>query len=450
MPPAAQTGAAPAGTSCSSGSCELADVFQLYGEAYRRSHRLSPHQRHVMRDITRCRTAALGGHRAWCDGCGFERYNYHSCRNRHCPKCQSVDRAAWVEARSSELLPVPYFHHVFTLPHELNPLVQCSEPNQRALLKLLFDATAATLLKFGRGELGGKVGFTLVLHTWDQQLRPHLHVHCIMASGALGDEGQHWIAGGAKFLFPVCGLSEVFRAKYLDGLAELLAEGALDIPPQLAALGTPGCRRRLLRQWRTKPWVAYSKPPFAGPQKLLDYLGRYTHRVAISNHRLLGCDDGQVRFSYRDRKEGDRLKTATLPAGEFIGRFLEHVLPARFLRIRHYGFLANRAKQTQLAQCRRLLGVSPSAHRPRPVLGHFMKVRQFVMRLATMLGPHIGGNWLPQRGGSAHVVPWRVRMCRWMGLAPHTRSVSGLSRTAMAADRAPSPAVPLLSPHPGA
>jgi hypothetical protein len=301
----------------------------------------------------------LGGHREWCERCGFERFVYHSCRNRHCPKCQTAESAAWVEARRQDLLPVPYFHHVFTLPHELNPLVGWNPRNQRALLKLLFDAAAGTLLAFGRGELGGKIGCTLLLHTWDQQLRPHYHVHALVPSGALSPDGTRWIAGGAKFLFPVHGLSRMFRGKFLDGLRTLFADAALDLPPHLAALGDPAGQRRVLETLRGKEWVVYAQRPFAGPRKLVDYLGRYTHRAAIANHRLLSCDDGLVRFTYRDRRDGDRRKVATLPAEEFIARFLKHVLPERFQRIRHYGLLANRDKQQRLEHCRQLLGDRP-------------------------------------------------------------------------------------------
>jgi hypothetical protein len=357
MPIAVPGGTAPAETT----SCELADIFRLYGEAYQQTHPLTPAQRKAVWAITHCRTAALGGHRQWCPACGFERYTYHSCRNRHCPKCQSTTTAAWVAARQEELLPVPYFHDVFTLPHELNGLILYSQRNQRALLGLLFDATAQTLLEFGHAELGGKVGFTLVLHTWDQQLRAHFHLHCLIASGALADDGSRWIAGGRQFLFPVRGLSKMFRAKYLDGLAELLQRDQLDIPPSLAELLQPGSRCGWLRRLRKKPWVIYSQAPFAGPRKLLDYLGRYTHRVAISNHRILDCQNGQVRYRYRDRRHGDQLKTDALPAEEFLRRFLQHVLPDRFLRIRHYGLLANRLKQKQLARCRQLLGARPPA-----------------------------------------------------------------------------------------
>lgn len=355
MPDAVPTRTAPA----ESVSCELADVFRRYGEAYLNTHPLTRAQRKAAWAITHCRTAALGGHREWCEACGFERYLYHSCRNRHCPKCQSTATAAWVAARQEELLPVPYFHNVFTLPHELNPLILFSQRNRRALLGLLFDATAQTLLEFGRSELGGKIGFTLVLHTWDQRLRAHFHLHGLIASGALADDGTRWIAGGRQFLFPVRGLSKMFRAKYLDGLAALLEAGELDVPPQLAELADVQARRRLLRRWRKKPWVVYSQAPFAGPRKLLDYLGRYTHRVAIGNHRILSCEGGQVRYRYRDRRDGDRLKTDVIPAEEFLQRFLQHVLPDRLLRIRHYGLLANRGKRKHLAQCRELLGARP-------------------------------------------------------------------------------------------
>jgi hypothetical protein len=338
-------------------SCELADVFRQYGEAYQQTHRLSPAQRKAAWTITHCRTAALGGQRQWCKACGFEQYTYHSCRNRHCPKCQSTASAAWVAARQEELLPVPYFHNVFTLPHDLNPLILYSQRNQRALLGLLFAATASTLRTFGRKELAGQVGFTLVLHTWDQRLRAHFHLHCLIASGALAADGSQWIAGGRRFLFRVRGLSKMFRGKYLDGLAALLAAGQLDIPPQLSELAVVTGRRRWLRRLRRKRWVVYSKAPFAGPRKLIDYLGRYTHRVAISNCRLRDCRKGRVRYTYRDRQDGDRQKVDELPAQEFLRRFLQHVLPDGFCRIRHYGLLANCVKRRRLAECHRLLGV---------------------------------------------------------------------------------------------
>ncbi len=334
---------------------ELADVFRAHGEAYARTHRLSTAKRKVMRAIVQCRTAALGGQCETCHQCGYSRYRYHSCRNRHCPKCQSLAKAQWLEDRQRELLSTPYFHNVFTLPHELNPLVLTSERNRRALWGLLFQAASETLLAFGRNNLGGTIGLTLVLHTWDQQLRPHFHLHAVVTGGALAADSSRWIDAGQKFLFPVRALSKVFRGKYVEGVEKLLAANELDLPPQLTA---PNDQRRLMRTLRRKAWVVYSKRPFAGPEKLLDYLGRYTHRVAISNHRLLSLRDGQVEFAYRDRRDGDRRKTMRLPAEEFIGRFLKHTLPGRFMRIRHYGLLANRAKKERLARCRELLGTS--------------------------------------------------------------------------------------------
>jgi Putative transposase/Transposase zinc-binding domain len=351
---------------------ELADIFSSHAEAYCRSHHVTASERKVIRAVMACRTAALGGHREWCQQCGHEWYRYHSCRNRHCPKCQTLAKASWLEKRQQELLPVPYFHNVFTLPHELNRLILASERNRRALLDLLFHAAAQTLLAFGQNNLGGKVGFTMVLHTWDQQLRPHFHVHCVIAAGALAEDGSRWIEAGQNFLFPVRALSKVFRAKYLGSLQKLLDADELDVPSYLDELSSRQHQRRWLRVLRRKAWLVYSKAPFAGPRKLLDYLGRYTHRVAISNHRLLACEHGQVRFAYRDRADGDRKKTASLSVEQFIGRFLLHVLPSGFMRIRHYGFLANRAKQSCLAQCREQLHASAPEPTPPKTVADWM------------------------------------------------------------------------------
>ena len=340
----------------SSDRCELADILRRYGDGYQRTHKLSTVQYKAVRAIRNCRTPALGGHREYCDACGYEIYRYHSCRNRHCPKCQSQQREAWVDARVAELLPVPYFHQVFTIPHQLNPLILTGERNRRALLKLLFDATAETLFTFGRHTFGGKVGFMLLLHTWDQQLRVHVHLHCLIASGALvtAAENSRWVAGGRKFLFPVHGLSKVFRAVFLRGLSILLRDAAIDLPASHEWLAIAD--RQNIAQWLPAPWVVYSKPPFAGPRKLLEYLGRYTHRVAISNDRLASCEDGYVRYAWRDRRDGDRVKEARIRAEEFLSRFLRHILPDRFQRIRHYGLIANRDKNDRLDRCRRLLG----------------------------------------------------------------------------------------------
>jgi len=337
-------------------ACELADVVRRYGPAYRRAHRLPYSHHRVLNAIERCRTAALGGHRDGCAHCDFERFSYNSCRNRHCPKCQALVKAQWLEARQAELLPVPYFHNVFTLPHQLNGLILCHEDNQRALLNLLFHAAAETLLEFGRNNLGGTPGITMVLHTWNQQLRAHFHVHCLITGGALSLDQQRWRKARAKFLFPVRALSKVFRGKFLDGVQKLYDEEQLRFPGAVAALASAEGFGTLLADLRSQGWVVYSKAPFAGPQKLLDYLGRYTHRVAISNHRLLSADDGQVRFDYRDRAHGNLVKVATLSADEFLRRFLQHVLPKGLQRIRHYGLLASRNKQAMLARCRELLG----------------------------------------------------------------------------------------------
>jgi Putative transposase/Transposase zinc-binding domain len=337
-------------------ACELADVVRRYGTAYRRARRLPYSQHRVLNAIERCRTAALGGHREWCAQCGFERYAYNSCRNRHCPKCQALVKAQWLEARQAELLPVPYFHNVFTLPHQLNGLILCHEDNQRALLNLLFQAAAQTLLQFGRNNLGGTPGITMVLHTWDQQLRGHFHVHCLITGGALSLDQQRWRKARPKFLFPVRALSMVFRGKFLDGLRKLYDQERLRFPAPVAVLAGAEAFAQLLADLRRQGWVVYSKAPFAGPQKLLDYLGRYTHRVAISNNRLLSTDDGQVRFRFRDRAAGNQVKVASLPVAEFIRRFLLHVLPSGLQRIRHYGLLASRNKEALLARCRELLG----------------------------------------------------------------------------------------------
>jgi hypothetical protein len=340
-------------------ACELADVVRRYGPAYRRAHRLPYVHHRVLNAIERCRTAALGGHRDTCAHCGFERFAYNSCRNRHCPKCQALVKAQWLEARQAELLPVPYFHNVFTLPHQLNGLILCHEDNQRALLNLLFQAAAETLLLFGRNNLGGTPGITMVLHTWDQQLRAHFHVHGLITGGALSLDQQRWRKARPNFLFPVRALSKVFRGKFLDGLQKLYDNGRLQFPAPVAALARAKGFGKLLADLRRPGWVVYSKAPSAGPQKLLDYLGRYTHRVAISNHRLLSVDEGQVRFRYRDRAAGNQVKDACLSADEFLRRFLLHVLPKGLQRIRHYGLLACRNKETMLARCRELLGADP-------------------------------------------------------------------------------------------
>jgi Putative transposase/Transposase zinc-binding domain len=312
-----------------------------------------------MRAIETCRTAALGGHRETCDTCGAERLAYNSCRNRHCPKCQTLAKERWLTARRAELLPVEYFHVVFTLPHALNALAQ---GNPRVLYTLLFRTVAATLTTFARDprHLGGELGGTAILHTWGQNLSQHLHLHCVVPGGALSQDGTRWIAAPPGFLFPVRALAQVFRGKYLAALQRAFTTGQLVLAGSLAALAEPAAFAAWLVDLRQHAWVVYAKRPFGGPTQVLDYLGRYTHRVALSNERLVRHADGVVHFRWRDYADGDRVKVMALLADEFIRRFLLHVVPDGFVRIRHFGFLANRTRHAKLARCRALLGVSPS------------------------------------------------------------------------------------------
>jgi len=324
---------------------ELADIVRAHGAAFRAAHALCAVQHRALRAIERCRTAALGGELHACDACGARRYVYHSCRNRHCPKCQTFAKERWLAARCAELLPVPYYHLVFTLPHELNTLAQ---HRPRALYAMLFAAAAQTLLEFGRNPrwLGGELAATLVLHTWGQTLGQHLHVHALVAAGALSADGA-WVRSRRGFLFPVKALSSVFRGKFL------------------AALGKLPVQQGLLAQLRNKPWVVYAKRPFGGPQQVLQYLGRYTHRVAISNERLVSVEANTVRFRYKDYAHGGRRRVMGLAAPEFLRRFALHVLPRGFMRIRHYGLIANRAKRALLVRARAALAV-PEALRDCP------------------------------------------------------------------------------------
>jgi hypothetical protein len=323
---------------------ELADIFRSYGESYRKTRFLPASHLRVMRAVEVCRTAEMGGHLKQCDTCGFEHPTYNSCRNRHCPKCQSLAKAKWLNKQSSELLPVGYFHLVFTLPHEFNHLILA---HKKIVLALLFKAVSKTLLEFGQRRLRGQIGFIMVLHTWDQKLQDHFHLHCLIPAGALSVDQNRWISARQNFLFPITALSQVFRGKFLDLLQQACNKGKI-----------PAANNEI-KASRQKNWVVYAKKPFGSPQTVLDYLGRYTHRVALSNNRILAVENGQVTFSYRDRRDKDRLKSMPLDAEEFIRRFLLHVLPDGFMRIRHFGFLANRSKKHALPQCRKLLGLNP-------------------------------------------------------------------------------------------
>lgn len=342
---------------------EVADILRLFGESYAQTHSVSPFEQRVIDDLIACRTARLGGHIDHCTQCGFDRPAYNSCRNRHCPKCQTVAKAKWVEARRAELLPTAYSHTVLTLPHDLNALIL---GNKRLLLGQLFGAASETLLQFGRRNLGGQLGATMVLHTWDQVLKPHVHLHALVPAGALADQGTRWAPTHPKFLFPVKALGKVFRSKFLEALQEPAFHPSLYFNEQTAHLSTKTGFSQLIDQLYGENWIVYAKPPFGGPEQVIDYIGRYTHRVAISNHRIVEVRDGQVHFTYRNRKKGDQLETLELTAHAFIQRFLLHFLPAGFVRIRHYGFLANRCKAQALRQCRQALGHPPDPPVPPP------------------------------------------------------------------------------------
>lgn len=333
---------------------EVADIVRAEGDAYRATHHLSIQQDRVLRAIANCRTAALGGHSAQCDHCGALTISYCSCRNRHCPKCQTLSKQRWLERQCADLLDIDYWHLVFTLPHALNPLAQ---RNPRLIYRLLFRAASQTLLEFGRNPrwLGGELGITMVLHTWGQKLDQHIHVHCVVTGGALSPDGERWIPAKPGFLFPVRALSAVFRGKYLDELAQAYQRDELHFGGSTAPLGDIAAFRGLLATLKANDWVVYAKPPFAGAQQVLAYLGRYTHRVAIANHRLVSFADGQVRFRWRDYADGNKTKIMTLSSEEFLRRFLLHTLPSGFVKIRHYGLLGNRCRHQKLTRCRVLL-----------------------------------------------------------------------------------------------
>jgi len=338
---------------------ELADVVRLFGDEYRRSVSLPRHELKVLRDIELCRTARLGGHLYKCDRCGHEQPQYDSCRNRHCPKCQSLAKARWLDARRRELLPVGYFHVVFTLPHILNVLALW---NKRLIYDLLFACASETLKQFaasGRHRMMGHPGITAILHTWDQRIKQHPHLHCVVSGGALSFDGQRWMSSRKKFLFPVRALSKVFRGKFLAKLEELYCKDKLRFYGEVAPLSRPGSFDRLLENLRRKEWIVYSKAPFATPEKVLNYLGSYTHRVAISNYRIRSVSKRGVSFFWRDRANGNRSRVMTLKGSEFLKRFMLHVLPKGYVRIRYYGLLAGSQKKANLAVCRRLLRVAP-------------------------------------------------------------------------------------------
>ncbi len=331
---------------------EVAQIFRHQGPDYRKNHGLSLEQQKAMRDIERCRTARLGGHVDVCSqGCGYSAISYNSCRNRHCPKCQSLKQANWLAERLERLLPTHYFHLVVTLPHELQPLARC---NQAVIFNLLFDAASRALLQFARGyeRLQAQVGFTAVLHTWDQDLNFHPHLHLVVTGGGLSEDGQRWIAAGS-FLLPVRALSKIIRGKFVEALERACREGRLR--GQASGLADPVQFQRFLRKLRRKKWVVYAKGAFGGSQKAYHYLSRYTHRVAIANHRLVSLAEGKVSFQARDNSRPGQKRLVTLTTPEFIRRFLLHVLPPRFVKIRHYGLMAPGNAKTKLEKARALI-----------------------------------------------------------------------------------------------
>lgn len=367
---------------------EVADVFRHHGATYRQAHAgtLGRARLRVMRAIELCRTAALGGHVEQCDACAHRRVAYNSCRNRHCPKCQALARALWLEARKADLLPVPYFHVVFTLPE---PIAAIALQNKRVVYDILFRSTAATLRTIAADprHLGAEIGFVAVLHTWGQTLQHHPHLHCIVPGGGLAPDGQRWVACRPGFFLPVRVLSSLFRRLFLEALDQAFRAGELAFGGSLVDLNEAGRFAEQLQAARGTDWVVYAKPPFGGPEQVLDYLGRYTHRVAIANSRLIEIGDSTVSFGWKDYRHHDRRKVMTLDAHEFIRRFLLHVLPDGFQRIRHYGLLGNRGRQAKLARCRQLLDAPPP---PPPVL-------------APLADPH--DRYQALTGRSLHVCP---------------------------------------------
>ncbi len=343
-------------------SLEVADIFRAYGAAYRQADEMPLRYLRAMRAIEVCRTAELGGHVDECDHCGQLRISYNSCRNRHCPKCQGLDKERWLEARKRDILPTHYFHLVFTLPEGLRPL--CLR-NQKVAYSILFKSGSESLKQLSEDpkHQGAEVGFIAVLHTWSQTLIDHPHLHCIVTGGGLSLDGKAWIPCKGEFFLPIKVLSRLYRGKFLAHLQEAYEKGKLVFPGKIAHLEEKSAFKGLLRELYKQEWVVYCKPPLRSAESVMEYLGRYTHRVAISNDRLVKMEGGRVIFRYRDRGDNDRVRLMTLDADEFIRRFLLHILPDSFVKIRHYGILSNRNRKRKLLLCRRLLGVHQQQER---------------------------------------------------------------------------------------
>ena len=348
---------------------EVADIVRAVGRSFIEKNRswLTGLHRKVLSAIERCRTAALGGHKDQCSRCGYQAISYNSCRNRHCPKCQTNARDKWLAARQGELLAVPYVHVVFTLPHELAPLALY---NKKLLYDLLFRTSAASLLEIAADpkHLGAQIGFLSVLHTWGSNLLHHPHVHCVIPAGGLSPDHERWVHPRYPFFLPVKVLSRVFRGKFVSGLKQMFQKGDLCLPGPLQPLAQRKTFHSFLRTLFRHDWVVYAKPPFGGPEHVLHYLARYTHRVAISNHRLVSFAEGKVTFRWKDYAHGNKGRLMTLAAEEFLRRFLLHVLPRGFVRIRFFGLLANRRRGTLLPLCRRLIEDSSGSLIPSPAV----------------------------------------------------------------------------------
>jgi Putative transposase/Transposase zinc-binding domain len=353
-----------------SAALEVADIFRRHGDAYRRAHdgHLGRVERRVMSAIELCRTAALGGHTEQCAECGLIRIAYNSCRNRHCPKCQGQARAEWLAARQAELLPVPYFHVVFTLPA---PVAEIAFQNKKTVYAILFRTAAETLRRIAADpkHLGAEIGLGAVLHTWGQNLHHHPHIHCVVPGGGPSLDGTRWVSCRPGFFLPVRVLSRLFRRLFLDELRAAFAAGKLGFFGALADLADPTAFARRLRELRRLTWAVYAKPPFGGPEQVLAYLGHYTHRVAIANSRLVSLTDTDVTFRWKDYRHHGKSKLLTVSADEFIHRFLLHTLPDGFHRIRHYGFLANGHRAAKLALCRKLLATAAPSQAAEPGIG---------------------------------------------------------------------------------
>ena len=348
---------------------EVADVLRNFATAYSEAYHASSCQARVLSQLPLCRTASLGGHKLRCDSCGHEQISYNSCRNRHCPRCQAAARAEWLADRERELLDVPDFHVVFTLPDELAAIAL---QNKRLCYGLLFRAAARTLRTIAADpkHLGAQIGFLAVLHTWSQNLLHHPHVHCVVPGGGISPDRERWIACRANFFLPVRVLSRLFRRLYVQGLQDAFAKGDVELHGRLEELRQASAWTRTLAQVRRKEWVVYAKPPFGGPVQVLKYLARYTHRVAISNRRIVAVDDERVSFRWKDRSSDSGSRTMTLAGVEFVRRFLLHVLPKGFVRIRHFGFLANRSRKEKIPLARRLIGQQESHSQPPPSSTH--------------------------------------------------------------------------------